>query len=117
MVIRYVARVLGKSANEVSPNEAAGLVPELAAKKSWDVIQTDHAIWRFESGRPVNRDGYPVEPEPEPEEDYSRTSRVTVRIAVTDQPLGTPSVFGAGLEFSRRNVDLVDTEPCRCLDL
>lgn len=62
MIVRYVARVLGRRESEVSPMEAAGLVRRLAQKNSWDVIRTDHAIWRFESGRPVNREDDPVEP-------------------------------------------------------
>lgn len=52
MVVRYVARAISKPIAELSPAEAAYLVGRLATSNGWDVIQTDHAIWRFESGRP-----------------------------------------------------------------
>lgn len=55
MVIRYAARAVGRSAARLSPTEAAGLVKKVAGLKGWDVIRLDHAIWRFESGRDVNR--------------------------------------------------------------
>lgn len=66
MVVRYVARAIGRAMSDVSPAEAAALVRRLAQQKGWDVIRTDHAIWRFESGRPVSRDGDPVDFTPEP---------------------------------------------------
>lgn len=59
MVSRYVARAINQV--EVTANEAADLVRAVAERHEWDVIRTDHAIWRFESGRPVNRDGDPAE--------------------------------------------------------
>src|SRR4051794_40015810 len=62
MVTRYVARALGRGVEEVSQAEATDLVRRLAQVNGWDVIQTDHAIWRFESGRPVNIDGDPLDP-------------------------------------------------------
>lgn len=63
MVVRYVARALGRAPSDVSPGEASSLVRRLAEQNGWDVIRTDHAIWRFESGRPVNREGDPIESE------------------------------------------------------
>ena len=62
MVVRYVAHALGRTPSDVSAKDAADLVRRLAEQNGWDVIRTDHAIWRFESGRPVNREGDPVEP-------------------------------------------------------
>ncbi|GAA1481290.1 heme peroxidase [Gordonia sinesedis] len=56
MVVRYVARTLGVDTSDVSPHRAASLVSAVGAAKDWNVIHLDHAIWRFESGRPVNRD-------------------------------------------------------------
>lgn len=52
MVTRYVARVLNLSA-AVNPELAADYVKAVVAEKNWNVIHTDHAIWRFESGREV----------------------------------------------------------------
>lgn len=63
MVVRYVARALGRDPSGVSASEAATLVRELAERRNWGAIRTDHAIWRFESGRPVNREGDPIEPD------------------------------------------------------
>lgn len=62
MVVRYVARAIGKPVADVSPVEAGHLVKRLATRNGWDAIRTDHAIWRFESGRPVNDDGEPTNP-------------------------------------------------------
>lgn len=62
MVVRYVARALERPTHDVSPVEAAELVRGVAERNDWNVIHTDHAIWRFESGRPVNKEGDPVEP-------------------------------------------------------
>lgn len=63
MVVRYVARALERPTLDMSPVEAAELVRGVAERNDWNVIRTDHAIWRFESGRPVNREGDPVQPE------------------------------------------------------
>ena len=57
MVVRYVARALDRGASNRTPREFADLVREVAARNGWDVIRTDHAIWRFESVGPANRDG------------------------------------------------------------
>lgn len=62
MVVRYVARALGRASSDLLPAEAAGLVRRLANQNGWNLIHADHAIWRFESGRPVNREGDPIEP-------------------------------------------------------
>jgi len=61
MVTRYVARALDREVEEVSRAEAADMVRRVAQVNDWDVIRTDHAIWRFESGRPVNIDGDPID--------------------------------------------------------
>ncbi|MBA4021702.1 MAG: heme peroxidase [Gordonia sp.] len=53
MVTRYVARVLDVSTAEVGPELAAVYVKAVAAEKKWNVIHTDHAIWRLESGREI----------------------------------------------------------------
>ncbi len=63
MVVRYVARALERPTLDVSPVEAAELVRGVAERNDWNVIRIDHAIWRFESGRPVNRERDPVQPE------------------------------------------------------
>ncbi|OBG39343.1 heme peroxidase [Mycolicibacter heraklionensis] len=52
MVVRYVARALGSGERGVSASKAADLVTGVARERDWDVLQLDHAIWRFESGRP-----------------------------------------------------------------
>ena len=52
MVIRYVARAIGVRTETVSSDRAAHLVSRLAEAKGWNTIHLDHAIWRFESGRP-----------------------------------------------------------------
>jgi len=46
----YVARTLDRVPPEVSPKEASDLVHRLAKENGWDLIRTDHASWRFESG-------------------------------------------------------------------
>lgn len=53
MVERYVARALGVETATLNRGDAEREVAQLAAAKGWDLIQLDHAIWRFESGRPV----------------------------------------------------------------
>lgn len=52
MVIRYVARAIGVRPEMVSPERAAHLVGRVAGAKGSNTIHLDHAIWRFESGRP-----------------------------------------------------------------
>jgi len=66
MVIRYVARAIRVNEASLRPADAARLVKQVAAIKAWDVIHLDHAIWRYESGRPFNREG-------DPEDDPSDT--------------------------------------------
>ena len=53
----------------LSSAEAAALVQRLAEEMNRDVIRLDHAIWRFESGRPVNQEGNPVEPDSDDPDD------------------------------------------------
>jgi hypothetical protein len=53
MVTRYVARILGVPAAGIGAGLAADYVKAVAAEKNWNVIHTDHAIWRLESGREV----------------------------------------------------------------
>lgn len=50
MVVRYVERAVG---HQVTSPEAASLVGELADKRGLRRTKLDHAIWRFESGRPI----------------------------------------------------------------
>jgi hypothetical protein len=56
MVIRYVARAIGAPPEKLSPERAAQLVTRVAEVKGWNVVHLDHAIWRFESGRPFQND-------------------------------------------------------------
>lgn len=55
MVIRYVADAIGAAPENVSATDAAMLVKAVAEKCGHNVTHLDHAIWRFESGRPVNQ--------------------------------------------------------------
>ncbi|KZL31256.1 MULTISPECIES: hypothetical protein [Rhodococcus] len=55
MVIRYVADAIGTTPENVSAPDAAMLVKTVAEKSGHNVTHLDHAIWRFESGRPVNQ--------------------------------------------------------------
>ena len=57
MVIKYVTRAIGCRPGSVLPERAARLVSGVAEAKGWDVIHLDHAVWRFESGRPFQDDG------------------------------------------------------------
>jgi hypothetical protein len=57
MVIKYVTRAIGCRPGSVLPERAAGLVSRVANTNGWNVIHLDHAIWRFESGRPFQDDG------------------------------------------------------------
>lgn len=57
MVIRYVARAIAVQPGKLSSERAAQLVTHVAEAKGWNVIHLDHAIWRFESGRPFQNDG------------------------------------------------------------
>jgi len=59
MVTRYVTRAVGVPEDGLAPVDAARLVKQAADLKGWNVTHLDHAIWRYESGRPVNRDGDP----------------------------------------------------------
>ncbi|CRZ14581.1 heme peroxidase [Mycolicibacterium neworleansense] len=52
MVLGYVCRAVGP----VDAARAAELVRATAEAGGWGVIELDHAIWRFESGRPCQRD-------------------------------------------------------------
>lgn len=56
MVIRYVARAVGTRPEKLSPERAAQLVTRTAEVQGWNTIHLDHAIWRFESGRPFQND-------------------------------------------------------------
>jgi hypothetical protein len=57
MVIKYVTRAIGCRPGSLLPERAAALVSGAAEAKGWNVIHLDHAIWRFESGRPFQDDG------------------------------------------------------------
>jgi hypothetical protein len=52
MLIRYVARAIGVRPEGLPPQRAAEMINRVAEMKTWEVIHLDHAIWRFESGRP-----------------------------------------------------------------
>lgn len=56
MVIRYVARAIGVRPEVLSSQRAAALVGLVAEATNWNTIHLDHAIWRFESGRPFQDD-------------------------------------------------------------
>lgn len=73
MVVRYVTRAVGRS-SEVSSTEAATLVRKVADRMKRDVIRLDHAIWRFESGRPVNEEGDPIESDSDEPDDSSTSN-------------------------------------------
>jgi hypothetical protein len=57
MVVRYVARAIGVAPERLSPQKVAQLVTRAAEAKDWKTIHLDHAIWRFESGRPFQSHG------------------------------------------------------------
>ncbi|OBG89773.1 heme peroxidase [Mycobacterium sp. E802] len=52
MVLGYVCREVGA----IDAGRAAELVRAVAEARGWNVIDLDHAIWRFESKRPYQRD-------------------------------------------------------------
>ena len=56
MVLKYVSRAIGCRPGSMLPERAADLVSSVAQTKGWNVIHLDHAIWRFESGRPFQDD-------------------------------------------------------------
>jgi hypothetical protein len=60
MVIRYTARAIGVSEAQLPAKRANELVRQVAEVKGWNIIHTDHAIWRFESGRQVSRETDPI---------------------------------------------------------
>jgi hypothetical protein len=65
LVVRYVADVLEVPVPEVDPRTVSEWIREVAKRKGWNSIHTEHAIWRFQTRRPV---GEPVvEPVGEPE--------------------------------------------------
>lgn len=53
MIQRYVARALDVKLSDLGQERAASAVAAVAQDSGWDRIHLDHAIWRFESGRPV----------------------------------------------------------------
>ena len=55
MVIRYVADAIGSTPESVSATDAAILVKAVAEQSGRNITHLDHAIWRFQSGRPVNQ--------------------------------------------------------------
>ena len=59
MVISYVARATDCPPSRLVPAKAAALVHGVAKAKGGDTIQLDHAIWRFESGRPFEQEPKP----------------------------------------------------------
>jgi len=52
MIKRYVANAIGVRESDLTDRKAAALVKAAAEAKGWDVVALDHAIWRFQSGRP-----------------------------------------------------------------
>ncbi|MDV3124785.1 heme peroxidase [Mycobacterium sp. 21AC1] len=50
-VVGYVAREV----SEISATRAAELVRDVADANGWNAVALEHAIWRFESGRPHQR--------------------------------------------------------------
>ena len=56
MIKRYVGAAIGQSASSLEDHKAASIVKSAAEVKGWDVISLDHAIWRFQSGRPYELD-------------------------------------------------------------
>ena len=58
-VLKYVTRAIGCRPGSMLPERAADLVSRVAQAKGWNVIHLDHAIWRFESGRPFQARGRP----------------------------------------------------------
>jgi hypothetical protein len=52
MIKRFVASAIGVSETALGDRKAAALVKAAAEANGWDVIALDHAIWRFQSGRP-----------------------------------------------------------------
>ena len=61
MVIKYATRVIGCRPGSLLPEQAARLVSSVAEVKGWNVIHLDHAIWRFESGRPYQDNADTIE--------------------------------------------------------
>jgi hypothetical protein len=57
VVVEYVANALEVPVAEVDAKTAIELVREVAKRKGWNSIHTDHAIWRFQTRRAV---GQPV---------------------------------------------------------
>jgi hypothetical protein len=55
MVVEYVANALGVPAAEIDAKIAIELVCEVANRMGWNSIHTDHAIWRFQTRRPVSQ--------------------------------------------------------------
>lgn len=52
MIKRYVASTIGVAETALGDRKAASLVKAAAEAQGWDVIALDHAVWRFQSGRP-----------------------------------------------------------------
>lgn len=52
MITRYVARAIGGTERDVSNRTAGALVKHAAKEMGCDVFGLDHAIWRYQSGRP-----------------------------------------------------------------
>lgn len=55
MVIRYVERAVGATPGHLGASDAAALVRAVAELTGRNITHLDHAIWRFESGRPTQR--------------------------------------------------------------
>lgn len=61
MVVRYVARALGTTAENTSAADAGTLVRLVAERTGYNTTHLDQAIRRFESGRPVNNSWWSTE--------------------------------------------------------
>ncbi|HEY9314312.1 heme peroxidase [Williamsia sp.] len=59
-IVRYVARILDVSVDEVAVATASELIRDVAQVKGWDPEYTEQAIWRFASKRPVRQPAVPV---------------------------------------------------------
>ena len=60
VVVNHVARVLEIPVDEVTPAVASELIRDVAIQKHWNVLHTEHAIWRLASKRPVHDPALPV---------------------------------------------------------
>ena len=59
-IVRYVARILDVPVDEVPAATASELIRDVAEHQGWNAEQTEHAIWRFASKRPVRQAAVPA---------------------------------------------------------